>query len=74
MQNVTLSAEKQLIEKARAVAGQRHTTLNQMFRDWLLTLDTGSSRVQRHRAFMSEVARTATPGKRHFSREEMNER
>jgi hypothetical protein len=36
VKNITLSAEERLIVRARAVAQQRATTLNQLFREWLV--------------------------------------
>ena len=35
MKNITLSADEDLIEAARARARERHTTLNEEFRQWL---------------------------------------
>jgi hypothetical protein len=39
MKNITLSAREAAIEKARQVAAKKHTTLNNLFREWLETLD-----------------------------------
>jgi hypothetical protein len=36
--NITLSADERLIKKAREYAKARHTTLNQMIRDYLAHL------------------------------------
>lgn len=36
LQNITLSAEKELIEMARRKAKASRTTLNQEFRNWLM--------------------------------------
>ncbi len=35
MKNITLSADENVIEQARAVARSQKKTLNQAFRDWL---------------------------------------
>jgi hypothetical protein len=35
MKDVTLSADEDLIERARVVARARHTPLNAAFREWL---------------------------------------
>ena len=74
MKNITLSADEQLIERARSIASTRHTTLNQLFRDWLQSLDTDRGRVTKHRHLMEELGDTVSAGSRRFSREEMNER
>ena len=38
MMNITLSADESLIELARETARERKTTLNQLFRNWLVEL------------------------------------
>lgn len=35
MKNITFSAAEETIEEARKVASRRHSTLNEMFREWL---------------------------------------
>ena len=74
MRNITLSAREEVIERARAVAQEQHTTLNQMFRDWLQTVDHGSKRSGSYRNFMQRVGKRVAVGTRKLSREEMNER
>ena len=74
MRNITLSANEEFIEKARAVAREQHTTLNQMFRDWLQTVDHGAKRTGGYRNFMQRVGGRVAVGERKFTREEMNER
>ncbi len=74
MKNITLSANEHVIEHARAIARERHTTLNQMFRDWLVTFDSGSERVSNYREFMKDTVKQVSVGKKKISREEMNER
>lgn len=62
-----------MIARARRVAAARSTTLNQLFRDWLRTLDTDRERILRHRAVMAEMEGEVLAGRR-FTRDEMNER
>lgn len=72
MKNITLSADEDLIEKARAVARGQRRTLNAAFREWLEHYTAGDGNVQNFDALMREL-RTVNAG-RHFSREELNER
>jgi len=72
LKNITLSAEKAMIERARRRAEARNTTLNHEFRRWLrqyvdLPQTTGD--------LTDLMARInyAKPGKT-FTRDEMNER
>lgn len=72
MKNITLSAEEELIEEARSVARAQRSTLNQLFREWLVELTGRRNQEQRVEELMARLsyARSAGP----FSREEMNER
>ena len=72
MKNITLSADEDLIERGRAIARERRTTLNALFRDWLahIAASTGASRD--FDALMKRM-RYVEAG-RHYSRDEMNER
>ena len=72
MKNVTLSADEQLIELARAEARARNTTLNALFRDWLEDLAKRDERRARIDAVWEEMANYDAGGR--FSREDMNER
>lgn len=74
MKNITLSADEKLIEQARSLARERHTTLNQMFRDWLELMAPGRNQRQAYREFMQNACGKVRVGGRHFTREEMNER
>jgi hypothetical protein len=65
MRNVTLSAEEELIDRARLVARQRHTTLNEAFREWLKQFASSNSDVEAFDSLMKG---------RHFTRDELNER
>ncbi len=72
MRNVTLSAEKGVLERAREVARQRSTTLNQMFRDWLAELTATRPRKDRYEDLMRRLGRARSGGR--FTRDEMNAR
>jgi hypothetical protein len=72
MKNITLRAEKTLIQRGRQRAEAENTTLNAEFRRWL------SQNVERPRAIADFTAfmvdlNYVRPGKK-FSREEMNKR
>jgi hypothetical protein len=72
MQNITLSAPQDDIEKARRNAERRGTTLNKEFRSWLKTQQKDTTaQADYFSNFMKSSS--AKPG-RHFSREELNER
>jgi hypothetical protein len=72
VKNITLSADEDLIERARLVARGRRTTLNAAFREWLedFTIDSGS--IQSFDALMKRL-KYVNAGRK-FTREEMNER
>ncbi|MCP5526948.1 MAG: hypothetical protein H7A47_09095, partial [Verrucomicrobiales bacterium] len=70
MKSITLRADEELIEQARLVARRRHTTLSQMFRDWLLGLAPTAGRARDYRRFMSETSGEVRVGDHRFSREE----
>jgi hypothetical protein len=72
IQNVTLSAEKELIERARQRAEADHTTLNAEFRRWL---EQYAERPQSAADLAELMARLsyAVSG-RTFTRAELNER
>jgi predicted transcriptional regulator len=72
MKNVTLSADADLIEKARAVARTQHKTLNAAFREWLQQYAAQSGNAQEVDSLMKRL-RHVHAG-RHFTRAEMNER
>ncbi|MDP9169897.1 MAG: hypothetical protein M3N54_04715 [Acidobacteriota bacterium] len=73
LKNVTLSADENLIEQARQTARNQHTTLNQLFRDWLTELTSRKSVVREYRALMREIHKSGAMAGRKFTREEMNE-
>ena len=74
MKNITLSADENLIEAARARAQAEGTTLNEKFRLWL---DGYVGRRQQADAAIATIralrGRLDTGGRK-FTREEMNER
>jgi hypothetical protein len=72
LQNVTLSAEKDLIERARRRAEAKDTTLNAEFRRWLEQY-VESPQVSTEFETLMERFRYASAGKT-FSRDEANER
>jgi hypothetical protein len=72
MRNVTLSAEEELIDRARLVARQRHTTLNEAFREWLKQFTSSRSNVEAFDDLMDRL-KDVNAG-RHFTRDELNER
>jgi hypothetical protein len=72
VKNITLSADEHLIEEARRVAVEQHTTLNAAFREWL---EQFSGRARRAREFDEFFARTAyVQADRKYTRDELNER
>lgn len=72
LKNITLSAEKQLIQLAREKAAKENTTLNQQFRAWLERYVSTDRKLIDYDSLMSQFE-YAQPGRR-FSRDEMNER
>ena len=76
-ENVVVSAEGTLIEKARARAHAWGTTLEDELRRWLETYagedSEAGARLARHMETMDKLKHVSTGGRK-FSREEMNER
>lgn len=71
MKNITLSADEDLIERARRRARERRRTLNEEFRDWLKAYSFGGD-PDAYRSIMSELA--SIDAGRAFTRDEANER
>lgn len=71
LKNITLSADENLIARARARAQAQNTTLNEAFRVWLAQF-VDARPEQDFRALMDSLAEVR-PGRR-FSRDEANER
>ncbi|HSW97113.1 MAG TPA: hypothetical protein VLF89_04785 [Candidatus Saccharimonadales bacterium] len=75
MRNITFSAQEEAIEQARRVATQRHTTLNNLFREWLEDINRQVNDVGLSSKLETLWKRTnylKVGGK--LSRDEMNER
>ena len=72
MKNITLSADEDLIERARSIARAQRRTLNQAFREWLGQYTQSAGDAQGFDAVMRQL-RHVDSG-RHFNRDEMNER
>lgn len=74
MKNITLSADKELIEAARDRARAEKTTLNEQFRLWLADYARREQQAERAMAVVRELQGKVRTGGRKFTREEMNER
>lgn len=72
LKNITLSADKELIQKAREKAKREHTTLNASFRRWIKRYVSKNTKTTDYYAFMDSL-NYATPDRK-FSRDELNER
>jgi hemerythrin len=74
LRNITLSAEEQLIARARDKAGKAQTTLNVEFRKWLesYTATQDDAAVRKFREVMQQLSNVDAG--RSFTRDEMNER
>jgi hypothetical protein len=73
MRNVTLSADEALIENARRRAESEHTTLNNLFREWLARY-AGEPRLNAEQIHQAVAAAAHFRAGRRFTREERNER
>lgn len=72
LKNITLSAEEELIKKARERARMEHTTLNASFRQWLKVFANSNFKMDDYDSLMKSLNYVKT-GKK-FTRDEMNER
>lgn len=72
MKNITLSADESLIERAREEARAQRTTLNSLFREWLVELTARKQRSKQVDELLDRLSYVDAGGT--FSREEMNER
>ena len=72
MKNVTLSADEELIEKARDWARLQKSTLNSLFRQWLSNLVKQKESEDRLKALEQRIGYARSGGK--FSREDLNVR
>lgn len=73
MKNITLSADENLIEKARETARAQNRTLNDAFREWLLQFTNQPTKGEQYDAIMAELRKTV---RLHppYTRDELNER
>lgn len=74
MKNITLSADDDLIEAARALARAQHTTLNEQFRRWLADYVREENRGEAAMTLVQALRGQVRTGGRKFTRDEMNER
>jgi len=74
MQNITFSADKQLIEAARERAREKRTTLNEEFRRWLADYACPPRPAEETLALFEEFGRHVDTSGQKFTREEMNAR
>jgi hypothetical protein len=72
LKNITLSADEELVARARAEAQKRGTTLNEQFREWLAELTGQERAAQGYQDLMARLGYARAGGR--FSREELNER
>ena len=72
MKNITLSADEDLLEQARAIARSQRRTLNAAFREWLIQFTASAGDEQSFNALMKRMSHINSGGK--FSRDEMNSR
>jgi hypothetical protein len=72
MKNITLSADEELIERARLIARSQHKTLNAAFREWLQTFVARSGDEREFDGLMRRLRHIRSHGP--YSRDEMNER
>ena len=69
--NITLSADADLIEKARHKAAQEQTSLNERFREWLRQYVEPHGIADNYLKLMTQLEKVQ-PGRK-FSRDECNE-
>jgi hypothetical protein len=72
MKNITLSADEDLLEQARAIARSQRKTLNAVFREWLTQYTASAGDERSFNALMKRMSHVSAGGK--FSRDEMNSR
>jgi hypothetical protein len=73
VKNITFSADENLIEQARKVAAEQHTTLNAAFREWLEQFSGRARWLEEYDALM-ERTRKYMRVDRKYTRDELNER
>lgn len=73
MKDITLRADEKLIEAARARARAEHTTMNELFRQWLEAYTRQPGHLQQYDAVVKELRGKVRVGRK-LGRDEMNER
>lgn len=71
MKNITLSADDVIIENARKKALKNNTTLNALFREWLISYTNNAKSANELDNFLNQLN---VKSGRSFSRDELNER
>ena len=72
LKNITLSADEELIKKAREKAALEKTTLNASFRQWLNQYTSSIFKIDDYEQMMNSFS-YVNPGKK-FNRDQLNER
>ena len=72
LKNITLSAEEKLIEDARKKARENNTTLNGLFRQWLVGYVMNAALTRELDDFL--VIAGYASSERKYNRDELNER
>jgi hypothetical protein len=72
VKNITLSAEEDLIQRARLRAAKEKRTLNAAFRDWLQRYAGAETGPEEYAQLMKRLGHVHSGRK--FSRDEMNQR
>jgi hypothetical protein len=72
LKNITLSADENLIKKAREKAHQESTTLNASFRQWLSQFANSSTTAEDYDQLTQSLKYVRTDRK--YTRSDMNER
>jgi hypothetical protein len=70
--DIVISAEEELVQRARQKATAERTTLDELIRTWLEQYTGQSPLASQYDSLMSRL--THIRADRHFSREELNER
>jgi hypothetical protein len=73
MKNITLSADEDLIARARHTAQSQHKTLNAAFREWLEDFVAKSGNLAEYHQLMERLRRRVRSSGP-YTRDEMNER
>ena len=73
MKNITLSADEKLIEAAHTRARAEHTTLNELFCQWLAEYASHHERLQRYDQVIGALRGKVRVGRK-LTRDEMHER